>query len=179
LLDGRRFDLVATNPPFSAFGSHDAKKRLRYWPAELARHHALTSDGIILFLGLSQWGQGEEAAKNLQVWPPFLQLRCGGRPQFRGVGTTRLAPIPKSRRVPGGPTHEMRENAGDSREYSAWCWRLADYRPAEKLARPRRPSWDTVQLPVLPSALREWHPSAVPGTYPIEPALVAEVRRYL
>ena len=31
----------------------------------------------------------------------------------------------------------------------------------------------------LPAALRRWSPTAVPGTFEIDPALVAEVARYL
>jgi hypothetical protein len=183
------FDVIADNTPFSAFGSPDREKRVRYWPAEFAARHMLTADGILVMYGLTQWGQGEEAAAHLRIWAPFLCLRCGGRPQHRGVGTQRLAAIPKSRRVPGGPEVELRDNGGDSREYCAWAWRMSDYiraRASEATAKlrgeiwtPPRPSWLTVQLPVLPSGLREWHPNAVPGTYPIDPALVAEVRKYL
>jgi hypothetical protein len=192
---GKMFDFIASNPPFSAFGApslcEDADEvdgredqRAPFWPTSFARRHLLTSGGIVLMYGLSQWGQSADAAEHMRDWPPFLQLRCGGRPQHRGVGTKRWAPIPKSRRVPGGPTHEWRKNGGDSREYSGWVWRRADFDRIQallKTGKPTpRPSWQTVQLPVLPAELRQWHPTAIPGSYPIDPALVAEIsERYL
>lgn len=179
---GRLFDFIADNIPFSGFGAPDFEKRCRYWPAEIAARSMLAPSGLIMFYGLTQQFQTEDAAANLAIFPPFLCIRCGGRPQHRGVGTTRRIEIPEERRVVGGPTHETRKNGGDSREYCGWVWRASDY-DADFAARgPRRRrlcSWTTVQLPVLPHELRVWHPNAVPGTYTIEPALVDEVRKYL
>lgn len=44
----------------------------------------------------------------------------------------------------------------------------------------RRPSWICEQLLELPGPWRKWSPTAVPGTYPIDQALVDEIRtRYL
>lgn len=115
--------------------------------------HKLTATGAVALLGLSQWGQSAEAQAHLARWSPALQLRLGGRPAFRQDGKT------------------------DSREYSLWVW----LRQAPILLRTsrRRPSWLTLQLDPLPLELRRWSPSAVPGTYPLDAALVEEVRRYV
>jgi hypothetical protein len=44
----------------------------------------------------------------------------------------------------------------------------------------RRPRWWAEQLPEMPIGYRKWSPTAVPGTYPVEPALVEILReRYL
>lgn len=137
--DGQRFDIVATNPPFSAFEAGD------FWPSAMLG--LLHRESVVAMLGLSSWGQGEAAAATLRSWSPTLQLRLGGRAAFRGSGQT------------------------DAREYSLWVWCCADRSRCVE----RRPSWRTVQLPVLPASLRRWSPSAVPGTYPITAALVDEI----
>lgn len=124
-----------------------------FWPLALLEAGLLHAGSIVALLGLSQWGQSAEAVPMLRCWSPVLQLRLGGRPAFRPDGQT------------------------DAREYSLWVWSCAD-----GWSRPMgaRPSWRTVQLPTLPTGLRRWSPSAVPGTYPIAPALVAEIQeRYL
>lgn len=138
------FDLVATNPPFSAFEPE------AFWPLKLLEAGLLHSGSIVALLGLSSWGQSEGAAATLRSWSPMLQLRLGGRPAFRADGGT------------------------DAREYSFWVWSCADGRGRVLGA---RPAWRTIQLPTLPTALRRWSPSAVPGTYPIDAALVDEIRR--
>lgn len=141
------FDLVITNPPFSAF------EPANFWPLQLLESGLLHSGSVVALLGLSSWGQSEGAAATLRAWSPALQLRLGGRPAFRADGQT------------------------DAREYSVWVWSTADGRLRPMGA---RPFWRTVQLPTLPTGLRRWSPSAVPGTYPIDPELVAEIRgRYL
>lgn len=161
------FDLIADNPPFSAFESDF------FWPLEFLRAGLLHADSWIVLYGLTQWGQSDKADTAMQAWQPALQLRLGGRPQHRGKGTKRWAKISKKHLVPGGPTHELRENGGDSREYCAWCWSAKDGR--ERL-RGCRPSWRTVQLPVLDAPLRQWLPDDVPGLRPADPALVERVR---
>lgn len=164
------FDLIIGNPPFSAFSKH-------FWPGLLRERGLLRPGGTLGFYGLTQWGQSTCGSAHLRTWSPSVQYRVGGRIEHRGEGTQTWAKIPKKRRVPGGPTHELRDNGGDSKEYSAWVWHLEDL--DQSLLR-RRPSWTTDQLLELPPAMRKWNPSAVPGTYPIDPALVAEIRaRYL
>lgn len=162
-----RYDFVVGNPPFSAFEDDG-------WPNNFRERGLLAPGALVAFYGLSQWGQTDEAAATMQRWAPSAQLRLGGRPQHRGEGTLRWAPIPKKRRVVGGPTHEWRENGGDAREYCLWIWDLADF------GRSGPPTWTTVQLPVLPIDFRRWRPDAVPGTRPIDHSLVELIRgRYL
>lgn len=160
------FDLVATNPPFSAF------KATCFWPIEILRAGVVHAQSWIMLYGLTQWGQTDAAEAAMRAWPPVLQLRLGGRVEHRGKSTQRLAKIPKRRRVPGGPTHEWRKNGGDSKEYSAWLWSCEDGRTR----RERYPSWRTVQLPVLHTDLRRWSPEDIPGCSPIDPALVQRIR---
>lgn len=136
----RPFDLIADNPPFSAFEE--------FWPGLLLAEDLVANGGIVAFYGLSQWGQSAAAAALLRRWSPSWQRRLGGRPAHRGDGQT------------------------DARNYSFWGWDAEDIEPLGA-----RPRWTCEQLPELPSALRQWSPSAVPGTYPIEPALVDEIRR--
>lgn len=138
------YDLVATNPPFSAF------EPPAFWPRRLLEAGLLHSKSVVALLGLTSWGQSEAAAASLRYWSPQLQLRLGGRPAFR------------------------EDNQTDAREYSLWVWSPEDGH-ARKMG--ARPSWRTVQLPVLPAELRRWSPAAVPGTYPIDAALVDEIRR--
>ena len=135
----RRFGLVLTNPPFSAFEPET------FWPVAIRRAGLLTSGAVVAIYGLSQWGQSEGAQKSMREWSPSLQLRLGGRVAHRGNGQA------------------------DAREYSLWVW---THKPT-----PFR--WETIQLPSLPAVLRRWSPSSVPGTFEIDPALVAEVAGYL
>ena len=122
-----------------------------FWPGLLLDSGRLAPGALVAFYGLSSWGLSAEAAQHLARWSPSLQIRVGGRIAHRGT------------------------TAADAREYSLWVWSL------ESLSSPpERPSWRTVQLPALPAAMRCWSPAAVPGTFPIDPALVAEIRaRYL
>lgn len=138
------FDLICTNPPFTAFESSF------FWPLEFLRAGLLHADSWIVLYGLTQWGQSDKAVTAMQAWQPALQLRLGGRPQHRGRG-----------------------NGADSREYCAWCWSALDGR---ERPRGRRPSWRTVQLPVLDAGLRTWQPDDVPGLRAVDPALVERLR---
>lgn len=129
-----------------------AFKPVPFWPLTLLNAGLLHDESIVALYGLSSWGQSEEAQATMRSWSPWLQLRLGGRAAHRGSGQT------------------------DARDYSLWVWSCAEGRSHEMGA---RPSWRTEQLPVLPAALRRWSPDAVPGIYPIDAALVDEVRRYL
>jgi hypothetical protein len=160
------YDLIASNIPFEGY-EHG-------WADNFRERGLLAPHGIILFYGHTQWGQADNSVPQLEAWSPAEQIRLGGRPQHRGKGTKRWAPIPKKRRVPGGPTHEWRENGGNSLEYCGGVWEADDYRVG------RQPSLRTRQLPVLPIDLRRWTSDAVPGTRPIEQSLVDLIRgRYL
>lgn len=93
------FDLICTNPPFTAFEAGF------FWPLEFLRAGIIHADSWVVLYGLTQWGQSDKAAPAMRAWQPSLQLRLGGRPQHRGKG-----------------------NGADSREYSAWCWSARDGR---------------------------------------------------
>lgn len=121
-----------------------------FWPGLVLKTNILAPGGMLALYGLSQWGQSAEASANLRRWSPSWQLRLGGRPAHRPDGKT------------------------DSREYSLWGWDIEDLHLTRRAHRPR---WTCEQLPELPLEMRRWPPSAVPGTYPIEPALVDEIRR--
>ncbi len=143
---GAPYDAIIGNPFFTGFADG--------LPENLRERGLLRERGWLGLLGLSQWGQSEAMAAPMRRWPPHLQLRLGGRPQYRGDGK------------------------GDSREYSFWVWQNIDERD-RRLSGPR-PTWRCEQLPVLPVGLRRWTPDAVPGTRPIDPALVELIRgRYL
>lgn len=149
---GAPVDLDATNPPFRAFGvrSKDDEERGPFWP-EMARYRGwLAPAGMAAMYGLSQWGQAAEHQELHRVWCPSLQIRVGGRIAHRGT------------------------KAGDQREYSLFVWDMADRR-----RNLRRPTWEVVQLEALPDALRFWEPGSVPGTYPVSPELVEQVRKYV
>jgi hypothetical protein len=165
------FDLIAGNPPFAAAFSEC------FWPGLIFRAGLLKPGGTLSFYGLSQWGQSADGSARLRVWSPSVQYRVGGRVEHRGKGAQTWAKIPKDKLVPGGPTHELRDNGGDSREYCHWVWHEDD-RP--NTLNMRRPSWTTDQLLEMPIDFRRWDPESVPGTYPVEPALVELIReRYL
>jgi hypothetical protein len=164
------FDIIAGNPPFSAFSEH-------FWPGMVLKHSLLRAGGSLSFYGLSQWGQSADGSAHLRKWSPSVQYRVGGRVEHRGEGTQSLAKIPKKLQKPGGPTHELRDNGGDSREYSHWIWHEEEIKRSVNM---RRPRWWAEQLPEMPIGYRKWSPTAVPGTYPVEPALVEILReRYL
>lgn len=155
------FDVVIDNIPFSGFADR--------WHVKCRDLGIVRQGGIVAFYGLTSWGQGEESVAALSEWTAETAIRVGGRVAHRPIGELRWSKIPKRRRVPGGPTHEWRESTTDMREVSVWVWRD----PGTSLV------WTTHQLPVLPPELRRWDKSAVPGTYPIEPDLVARVKEYL
>jgi hypothetical protein len=122
-----------------------------FWPLHIQAAGLLRPGGTVSLYGLSQWGQSSDASTNLRRWSPSYQWRLGGRPAHREDGKT------------------------DSREYSLWGWDVEDFG-----RRLREPGWWCRQLPELPLELRRWTSAAVPGTYAIDPALVAEIRaRYL
>lgn len=120
----------------------------RGWWLTLRDSGMLAERGVVALLGLSQWGQSEGAAALLREWSPVLQIRAGGRIAYRGSGKA------------------------DSRDYSLWVWAMDHGAPAGF----RRRSWTVEQLPVLPPELRRWDSAAIPGTYPIDQALVERVR---
>lgn len=164
------FDLIAGNPPFTAFSEH-------FWPGLILRAGLLKPGGTISFYNLSQWGQSADGSAHLRVWSPSVQYRVGGRVEHRGKGTYSWAEIPLKQRKPGGPTQELRKNGADSREVCHWIWHEDD-RP--NTLGMRRPSWTTDQLLEMPIDYRRWDPASVPGTYPVDPALVEIIReRYL
>lgn len=154
--DGAGYDLVVDNPPFSWF-------ELGLW-LEMFRR-GVASDTVAL-LGLSQWGQSEQAWRLLREHSPSLQVRVGGRVGFRPLDEKTMRPVPKSKLKEGGPTHEARRNATDSREYSLWVWLAGD---------PGCHSWSTLQLPPMPAELRTWRSTSVPGTYEIDQEQVRRV----
>jgi hypothetical protein len=156
------FDLIAGNPPFSAFSKH-------FWPGLILKHDLLKPGGVISFYNLSQWGQSADGSAHLRTWSPSVQYRIGGRVEHRGKGTQTWTAIPKSKRKLGGPTHEWRDNGGDSREYCHWIWYEEERKRCIGM---RRPRWWTEQLPEMPIDFRRWDPASVPGTYVVEQALV-------
>lgn len=162
------FDLIVGNPPFAEAFSE------RFWPGLILQHGLLKPAGTVSFYGLTQWGQAAETSAHLRRWAPSVQYRVGGRVEHRGKGTMTLAKIPKAEQVPGGPTEEWRKNGGDSREYCHWVWHLEDRHLREGQ---RAPSWTCEQLLEMPIGYRQWSPAAVPGTYPVDAALVDEIRR--
>jgi hypothetical protein len=124
-----------------------------FWPGLFLREDIICPSGGVALYGLSQWGQSADASANLRKWSPSFQWRLGGRPAHRANGQT------------------------DAREYSLWGWDIEDLHISRDKA---RPTWMCTQLPELPTAMRRWSPAAVPGTYPIDQALVDEIRtRYL
>lgn len=126
-----------------------------YWPTMILDYGWLAPDAVVALYGLSSWGQSAEAAPHLARWCPDLQIRVGGRIAHRGT------------------------SAADAREYSLWVWSVAGFREFKRSGL-RRPEWRTHQLPALPAPMRRWLPAAVPGTFPIEPELVTEIRtKYL
>lgn len=148
------FDLVATNPPFSAFEAE------RCWPLSLLESGLLHDESVVAFYGLTQWGQSDAAQVVLRSWSPFMQFRVGGRVAHRGDGKA------------------------DAREYSLWVWGSRDGRSRPMGSLPGRsrpmgslPSWVTFQLPTLPAELRRWSPTAIPGTFEIDESLVDDIRR--
>lgn len=164
------FDLIAGNPPFSAFSKH-------FWPGLILRAGLLKPGGSISFYNLSQWGQSADGSAHLRRWSPSVQYRVGGRVEHRGEGTQSWGKIPKKLQTPGGPTHELRDNGGDSREYCHWIWHIDDHDQSVNLT---RPGWRTEQLSEMPIDFRRWDPKSIPGTYPVETALVELIRaRYL
>ena len=70
------FDLVVSNPPFSAFEE--------YWPTSFRDRGLLAAGAVVAFYGLTQWGQAAEAAEHLRAWSPSSCLRVGGRVGHRG-----------------------------------------------------------------------------------------------
>lgn len=72
------FDLVISNPPFSAFEG--------YWPTNFRDRGLLAQGAVVALYGLTQWGQSGEAAEHLRAWTPSVQLRLGGRVGHRGDG---------------------------------------------------------------------------------------------
>lgn len=173
--DGEPLELVTTNPPFTAFQGPDKEHPdRRPWWLELRDKGCLHEHGVVLLLGQTQVLQSRDAAPLLRQWSPRYQFRLGGRPGFRDREGFQLVEIPPEKRRPGGPTHKRKKNGTDSADYSWWLWDM-DYGHDM-----REPEWTTLQLPVLPKAYRTWDRKSIPGTYAVEPALIAEIRvKYL
>jgi hypothetical protein len=79
------FDIIAGNPPFSAFSEH-------FWPGMVLKHSLLRAGGSLSFYGLSQWGQSADGSAHLRKWSPSVQYprrrtrrapRRGGRRAWR------------------------------------------------------------------------------------------------
>lgn len=140
-----RFDLIATNPPFSRAFRREIDKKTR---AILRRawietcHDLLTPGGVLVFVGLTQWGQALDASDLVKAYTPARQYRYGGRLSFEEHGQT------------------------DTREYSGWIWRN-DYRAPidERLASEDEPTWPCANG--HPLAVRKWQAGSIPGTYPL------------
>jgi hypothetical protein len=141
------FDLVVTNPPFSAFEE--------YWPTSFRDRGLLADGAVVAFYGLTQWGQAAEAAEHLRTWSPSSCLRVGGRVGHRG-----------DRRADAREYCLWIWDTEDGVEGGG-------YRRGAKW----RPGWHTEQLPVLPVDMRHWSPDQVPGTRPIDQSLVDLIRR--
>lgn len=161
-----QFDLIAGNPPFSAFSK-------TFWAGLVLKHNLLKPGGVLSFYGLTQWGQSADGSARIRAWSPSALYRVGGRVEHRGKGALVWAKIPKKERKPGGPTHEWRAQGGDSREYAHWIWYEEERSRKVGMKRPR---WWTEQLPEMPIGFRQWEPGHVPGTYVVEPALVELIR---
>ncbi len=146
-LDGKpaRPDLILTNPPFSGFGT----KKSRPWWELLHAAGMVGEETTVGLVGLSQWGQAQRAAPVLRRWSPSRQIRVCGRVSYRGDGSA------------------------DMREYSLWVF--DGHAVGFHRARGLSPRWACVQLPQLSPGLMSWEPSAVPGTYPVDPALVEQI----
>lgn len=74
----QRFDLVASNPPFTSFA--------RNWPGLLFDAGWLADDAVVALYGLTQWGQSADSIPALQSWCPRYQIRCAGRVAHREDG---------------------------------------------------------------------------------------------
>lgn len=132
-----RFDIIATNPAFPIF-------------MEIVEHgHAvLHEQGYLVLMGLSTWGQSDDAYQFFRRFTPAEQWRVTGRIHFRGDQVN-----PK--------TGEVYQS--DQRDYSWWVWRprlSGRHKPGEAL------SWRVVQLPPLSAAARSWRGCPRPGTEP-------------
>lgn len=144
-----RFDAVVTNPPFSRAFRRDYDKETgaitrRAW-IEIC-HDLLVPGGLLVFVGLTQWGQTLESSDLLRAYPAVRKYRFGGRLSFEEHGRT------------------------DSREYSGWIWRNEYQDPVEVRAeRDYEPSW--TETNGRPLAVRKWKAGAIPGTYPLPPEL--------
>lgn len=146
-----RFDAIATNPPFSRAFRRDidkkSKKILRRAWIEVC-HGLLVPGGSLVFIGLTQWGQTQEASELVKAYPPRFQYRFGGRLSFEEHGHT------------------------DSREYSGFIWRNLYDKPLEvRLDDEADPEWTVANGHQL--AVRKWQAGSIPGTYPLLPELFA------
>ena len=135
---GRRFDLIATNPPFTLLV--DLLKLCL---------PLLGDDAVLALFGLTQWGQAEDHHETLDQHRPFGQARVGGRVRFRsGLN-------PKT----GKPW------SADAREYCHWVWsqigRLVPVDPDRRVPLEHE-EWFVWQLPPLPAEDRAW--TIRPGT---------------
>lgn len=115
-------DLVTGNPPFTLWRMFVTLGRAM-----------LKSPGLVVLLGLDDWGQSAEGVEFFEEHPPFFQRRITGRLNMRGPGNN-----PKT----GKPW------ASDMRGYSWWCWDHHDRDPVT--------GWHCENLPLLEAHEREW-----------------------
>jgi hypothetical protein len=126
-LAGRKFDLIATNPPF------------REWATILrATLPHLQSWGRLMFLGPSNWGHSDESAELAEVFeeiPPYMQMRVRGRVRFRSARDPDTGKAPQF----------------FMKKLSWWVWRAFPFAQA-----PYGPGWIAFNLPALDPGARVW-----------------------
>lgn len=136
-----RFDLIATNPPFS---------RAREF-VEIARS-LLTDDGVlVLLLRSSCFQRGTEAVSWLLAREPHHR-----------EGVDRLINLPEEVLHVSGPiSFRGRDRGGGAASIDSYSWWIWGPRPrlfrSDALA-----SWEQSQLPMLPGSARRW--SQRPGS---------------
>lgn len=132
-----RFDLIATNPPFSLWRDFVAESMPLIWTGHLA------------LLGLTSWGaRSEDGYELFELSPPDRQSRIPGTINFRG---------------PGVNPDSGKKWTADSRDYCWWQWavvggRLRDRDPEDRSTM----DWKSENLPRLPGHDRRW--KTKPGT---------------
>ena len=150
--EGRRFDLIATNPPFSLITRIVPLAYELLQPRVRSREPSdRLQDGHLALLCRTQAFQAAEHYDFMREWCPFAQLRVGGRVKFR-TGLN-----PKNGKPYGA----------DSCDYSHLVW---DRWGLEWLHQQlehddeaaNTPRWETHQLPPLPAEDRAW--TIRPGT---------------
>lgn len=152
--EGRRFDLIATNPPFTlladlvplAFELLERGARL-----DQRNGHLALLCRTQVFQGERYWTAPDGSPGFLRRWCPYAQVRVGGRVKFRSGAN------PKTGKPYGA----------DSCDYShlVWDrwgleWLHGQLEHDDEAA--NTPQWETHQLPPLPAEDRAW--TIRPGT---------------